>query len=202
MEKVRVMIADKQNFFRSGLRYALSQEYDLELLDCDPDQHLIEAVEDQSPDVLILDIDYPSLNGLRLSKRITRRFPNTGVIVLSPNPNEEELIEVVRSGAAAYLSKNTGVEELVEAIKRVSGGEYPIDDILADTPDATEQVLREFRTLGYWGELSILWLTRLLLEKRKFWTVLPRVSRISRLVWPCKSVSRRLRATLALSCAS
>jgi len=153
MEKVRVMIADKQNFFRSGLRYALSQEYDLELLDCDPDQHLIEAVEDQSPDVLILDIDYPSLNGLRLSKRITRRFPNTGVIVLSPNPNEEELIEVVRSGAAAYLSKNTGVEDLVEAIKRVSGGEYPIDDILADTPDATEQVLREFRDVGLLGRV-------------------------------------------------
>lgn len=52
MERVRVMIADKQIFFRSGLHHALSQEVDLEVLDNDPDQRLIEAVEDESPDVL------------------------------------------------------------------------------------------------------------------------------------------------------
>lgn len=148
MERVRVMIADKQVFFRDGLRYALSQEPDLELMDCDPEQHLVEAVEDQSPDVIILDIDWPSLNGLKLSKRIARHSPNTGVVMLSPNPTDEELVKVVKSGAAAYLSKNTGAKELVETIKRVSQGEYPIDDILADTPDATEQVLRGLRDVA------------------------------------------------------
>ena len=153
-ERVRVMIADKQAFFRDGLRQALSQESDLELLGCDPDNNLIEAVEDQSPDVLILGIDYPALSGLRLSKKVVRRCPKTGVVILSPNPTDEELVEAVKSGASAYLSKNTSVEELIETIGRVLRGEYPIDDILAATPDVTEQVLRQFRDVALLGRVA------------------------------------------------
>ena len=154
MERVRVMIADKQAFFRDGLRRALSQESDLELIDCDPTHNLIEAVEDQSPDVLLLGIDYPALSGLRLSKKVVRRSPKTGVVMLSPNPTDEELVEVVKSGASAYLSKNTSIKELIETIREVLRGEYPIDGILAATLDVTEQVLRGFRDVALLGRVA------------------------------------------------
>ena len=154
MERIRVMIVDKQIFFRNGLCQALSGESDLELLDYDPAQNLITAVEDESPDVLLLDIDYPSLRGLRLSRRIVRHFPNTSVVMLSPNPANEELIEVIKSGAVAYLSKNSSVEELVRTIRQVSRGKCPIDDILAAIPNATAYVAKQFRGMAIRGKAA------------------------------------------------
>ena len=154
MERIRVMIVDKQIFFRNGLCQALSGESDLELLDYDPAQNLITAVEDESPDVLLLDIDYPLLSGLRLSRRVVCHFPNTSVVMLSPNPTDEELIKVIKSGAAAYLSKNSSAEGLVKTIRQVSRGEYPINDILAAIPNATEYVVKQFRDMALMGKAA------------------------------------------------
>ncbi len=153
MERIRVMIVDKQIFFRNGLCQALSGESDLELLDYDP-ENLITAVEDESPDVLLLDIDYPSLRGLRLSRRIVRHFPNTSVVMLSPNPTDEELVEVIKNGAVAYLSKNTTAEELVKTVRQVSRGEHPVDDILAAIPNAIEYVVKQLRDIALIGKAA------------------------------------------------
>ncbi len=154
MERIRVMIVDKQVFYRKGLCQALSGESDLELLDYDPGRNLIIAVEDESPHVLLLDIDYPLLSGLRLSRRIVRHFPNTSVVMLSPNPTNEELIEVIKNGAVAYLNKNATAEEVSEMIRRVSRGECPIDDILAAIPNATAYVVKQFRDMALMGKTA------------------------------------------------
>ena len=154
MQRIRVMIVDKQVFYSKGLAQVLSQEPDLELLNYDTGQNLITVVEDESPDVLLLDIDYPSLRGLRLSRRIVRHFPNTSVVMLSPNPTNEELIEVIKSGAVAYLSKNSSVEELVKTIRQVSCGKCPIDDILAAIPNATAYVAKQFRGMAIMGKAA------------------------------------------------
>jgi len=152
VEKIKVMIVNNQVYYRKGLVQALSQEPDLELLDYAPGRNLITTVEDESPDILLLDIDYPSLSGLKLSRRIVRHFPNTSVVMLSSNTTDEELVEVVKGGASAYLKKNTTVEELVKAIRQVSRGEYPIDDTLAAIPNATEYILKQLRNITFVGK--------------------------------------------------
>lgn len=146
--EIKVMIVDKHSFFKAGLRQALSREADLNVLDCEPSRNLATVIEDESPDVLLLDIDYPSLSGLGLSRRIARHFSNTKVVMLTPRPDDEELVKVIESGAVAYSSKNTTVEELVRTIRRAYLGEYPINDIFAVAPQAAEQVLKQFRNMA------------------------------------------------------
>jgi two-component system response regulator DegU len=151
MDKIVVMIVDKQVFFRAGVRQALSQENDLELFDHDPSQDLIELIEASSPNVLLMDIDYPSLNGLELCREIVRRYPNTKVVMLTPTPNDDELFEVIKTGAVAYISKNATSEELVKAIKQAYRGEYPINDSLVARPKVAGHVLRQFQDMVSMG---------------------------------------------------
>ena len=137
MERIKVMIVDKQTYFRDGLHQALSQESDLELLDCDSSSNLITVIETESPDVILLDIGYSSFGGVELCRKIMRRFPSTSVVILTPNPVAEELVEVVKSGAVAYLSNNAIIEELAETIRQASLGQYPANDIFAAIPRAS-----------------------------------------------------------------
>jgi DNA-binding NarL/FixJ family response regulator len=154
------MIVDSQPFFRSGVRQALSQGNNLEamdILECDPGENGNEAITQittNSPDIVLLDIGYPFLNGLDLGKKIARSFPGTGVIVLSTNPDEDEdeLFEVIKIGAVAYLrSKHCSPTELVDTIKRASGGEYPINECVSSKPKVAWRVLRQFQDMASMG---------------------------------------------------
>jgi two-component system response regulator DegU len=151
MDKIVVMIVDKQVFFRAGVRQALSQENDLELFDHDPNQNLIELIEASSPNVLLLDIDYPSLSGLELCREIVRRYPNTKVVMLTPAPDDDELFEVIKIGAVAYLSKNATSKELKKTVRQAYRGEYPINDSLVARPKVAGHVLRQFQDMVSMG---------------------------------------------------
>jgi DNA-binding NarL/FixJ family response regulator len=160
MRKITLMIVDSQPFFRSGVRQALSQGNNLEamdILECDPGENGNEAITQittNSPDIVLLDIGYPFLNGLDLGKKIARSFPGTGVIVLSTNPDEDEdeLFEVIKIGAVAYLrSKHCSPTELVDTIKRASGGEYPINECVSSKPKVAWRVLRQFQDMASMG---------------------------------------------------
>jgi DNA-binding NarL/FixJ family response regulator len=152
MDKIVVMVIDKQEFFRTGVRQALSEQQDFELFDSTPDQNLMDLIETKSPDVLLLDIDYPSLGGLEIGRRITRHFPNTRVIMLTPNPDDEELFEVIKTGSVAYLNKNTNSQELNNIIRQARNGEYPINDSLANRPKIAEHVLKQFQAIVSMGK--------------------------------------------------
>ena len=160
MRKISLMIVDSQPFFRAGVRQALSQVDDLEvmeLLECDPGEdgnNAMTQISANSPDIVLLDIGYPFLNGLELGKKIARSFPGTGVVILSSNPQEEddELFEVIKIGAVAYLrSKQCSGAELAETIKRASNGEYPINDSVSSKPKVAWRVLREFQDMASMG---------------------------------------------------
>ena len=145
MEKITVLIVDKLSLFRVGLRQVLSEQADFKLLDCDSNRDVFPLVETKNPDVLLLDIDYPSLNGLDLSRRLVRRYPGTRVVVMSSHPDDEQLFEVTKTGAVAYLDKNVSTEVLVDTIRRAYQGEYPINDSLIAAPRVAERVLRQFQ---------------------------------------------------------
>ena len=157
MRKISVMIVDDQPFFRSGVREVLAQGNSpdaMEILECNPGENGNEAIAQiaaESPDMVLLDIGYPFLNGLELCKKIVRTFPQTKVVMLSANPLEDdnELFEVVKTGAAAYLrSKHCSPAELTEILERVSRNEYPINDSVSKKPKVAWRVLRQFQEMS------------------------------------------------------
>jgi two-component system response regulator DegU len=160
MRKIVVMIVDSNPFSRSGLRHTLTKQTTLDILaimECDPgeeEQQIMAQIEDNSPDVVLLDIDYPSLSRLELGRKIIRHFPAARVVMLSSNPheNDAELFEVVKTGAVAYLrSRHCSDEELVETIRRAAEGEYPVNDIVNSRPKLASRVLRQFQEMASMG---------------------------------------------------
>jgi DNA-binding NarL/FixJ family response regulator len=145
MDKIKVMIIDEQAFFRTGVRQTLSRQPDLEILECDPTQDALEVIEANLPDVALLGSDLTSLSGIELGRKIAQYYPNTKVIVLSPDPNDEELFEVIKTAAAACLSKKASGDELASTIRRAHSGEYPINESLMTRPRIAKQVLNQFR---------------------------------------------------------
>ncbi|MDY6893616.1 MAG: response regulator transcription factor [Chloroflexota bacterium] len=160
MRKVVIMIIDSNPFSRAGLRHTLSQQSTIDILDileCEPGEDGQEAllrIAESSPDVVLLDIDYPSTSGLDLGKKITRNYPGTKVVVLSSNPydNDDELFEAIKTGSVAYLrSKHCNDEDLITTIRQASNGEYPINDIVNSRPRVARRVLRQFQDIASMG---------------------------------------------------
>jgi DNA-binding NarL/FixJ family response regulator len=147
-----VMIIDRQVSFRASLREALSQQADLKISDTSPGDNLLGMIEADSPDVILLDIDFPSRSGLELGREIVRRYPSVRLIMLSPSLDDGELFEAIKTGAVAYLSKDTTAEKLVSTIRQTFRGAYPINDSLLARPKIAEHVLRQFQDLVSMGK--------------------------------------------------
>ena len=152
MKNILVMIIDKQAFIRAGVCQALSQQPDFEVLEGDPDDNPLGIIEESSPNAVLLDIDFPSLSGLKLGRQIIRRHPNIRLIMLSTNLDNGELFEIIKTGAVAYLNKNTTSEELASVIRQACRGEYPINDSLLAKPKVAEHVLRQFQDIVAMGK--------------------------------------------------
>ncbi len=147
VNKVTVMIIDEEAFFRAGVRQALGQQGDFELLECTPSERPLEMIEAHLPQVVLLGSSLGAHSGLELGRKIARYFPNTKVIMLSPNPDDEELFECIKTAAVACLSRNTPAEELINTIKRASNGEYPINESLM-RPRVARRVLEQFQDVS------------------------------------------------------
>jgi len=160
MRKMVLMIIDNDPFSKSGLRQTLSEQDSLDILgvmECDQSEEGKEAmtqIAENSPDIVLLDIDYPSLSGLELGRKIIQNFPGTRVVMLSTNPhdNDAELFEAIKTGAVAYLrSRHCTAKDFIETIKRASNGEYPINDSVNSRPKVADRVLRQFQEMSSIG---------------------------------------------------
>jgi DNA-binding NarL/FixJ family response regulator len=157
MHKIPVMIVAREPFFRAGVRQALSREDDFEIQECEPGDDGKEAltqITTSSPEVVLLSLNHPPATGLELAKKVARSFPATKVIILSANPNEDddELFEVIKTGAVAYLrSKSCAPAELIDAVRRASRGEYPINDSVSSRPQVAWRVLKQFQEIAATG---------------------------------------------------
>lgn len=160
MARTVVMIVGNNAYSRSGIRHVLSKQdtsHSIEILECDPGDegnNAVAQIAETSPSVVVMDMGYPHLNEMSLSRRIARHFPATKVVILSANPrdSDEELFEVMKTGAAAYLrgpQRTSG--ELLETIDRTSRGEYPINDTIFSRPDLSMRVLRQFQDIASMG---------------------------------------------------
>jgi DNA-binding NarL/FixJ family response regulator len=146
------MIIDEQALFRSGVRQALSQQADFEILECDPTNDPLAVIEASLPNIALLGCRLTAHDGMDLGRKIARYFPNTKVIMLSPDPDDEELFEVIKTSAVACLNKNTSGDELLNTIKRASNGEYPINESVMTRPKIARHVLRQFEDFASMGK--------------------------------------------------
>ncbi len=148
MDKIRILVIDGQAFFRAGLVQALSTQPDFLAFECDPFQNPLGAIENGMIDVVLLGSELVNQDGPDLCRKISRIYPNTRVIVLSNNPDDTELSEVIKTAAVAYLSKNSSTNEICDIIRRSAHGEYPINDSLMTRPKVAGNVLKQFESTG------------------------------------------------------
>lgn len=120
---IRVLLVDDQNLIRSGLKVVLQTESDIEIVGeaCDG-QRAIEKVETLMPDVVLMDIYMPVMDGVTATKIISERFSGVKVLVLTTFDEDEYVADALRCGAMGYLLKDMPTEELAGAIRTVSKG--------------------------------------------------------------------------------
>jgi two-component system, NarL family, response regulator LiaR len=121
---IRVLIADDHAVVRQGLRTFLELQEDIEVVqDVADGEAAVAAAELQAPDVVLMDLVMPGVDGVEAIRRIRERRPQARVLVLSSFLDDERLFPAVRAGAAGYLLKDVEPQELVRAIRTVHGGE-------------------------------------------------------------------------------
>jgi DNA-binding NarL/FixJ family response regulator len=154
------MVIDEQPFFRAGVRQALLREKDFDIFEGDPRDDILAAIDANLPDIVLLGSDLANQSGLELGGRISRNFPNTRVVILSPNPNDKELFDAIRSSAVACLAKNATPDELIGIVKRAAHGEYPINESVISRPSVARHVLHEFQDVASLGDNIVAPLTQ------------------------------------------
>ena len=134
---IRVVIADDHTMVRHGLRRVLSSEPDIHIVaEAANGQQVLDVVKADHVDVVVLDITMPGRIGLEILKELRKSFPKVAVIMLSMHPKDQYGVRVIKAGAAAYISKESAPEELVNALRIAARGEKYI------TPDLAELLAR------------------------------------------------------------
>jgi DNA-binding NarL/FixJ family response regulator len=123
-KSTRVLLADDHTLVRAGIRALLEKLPGVEVTgEAGDGREVIDLIQTNQPDVVLMDISMPGLNGLQALARITKDFPLVRVIILSMHPNDEYVLQALKSGASGYLLKRAATAELPVALKSVVGGE-------------------------------------------------------------------------------
>ncbi|WP_337845260.1 response regulator transcription factor [Thermus sp.] len=137
---IRILLADDHALFRQGLKSLLEAEGDFRVVGEAKDgwealRHALEA----KPDVILMDIQMPGLDGVQATQAILKEWPEARVIILTMYRQDAYVFEAVKAGARGYLLKDTDAKELIEAIRRVHAGEVLLDAELAG------HIIQDFR---------------------------------------------------------
>ncbi len=130
---IRIILADDHEILRHGLSKSFEQENDIKVIGQASDGHTaVDMVRELSPDVVVMDIGMPDLNGIEAARKITKSHPKVKVIGLSMHSSDKYVREMFKAGASGYLLKNCPFEELTEAIRTVAGGKTYISSSVGD----------------------------------------------------------------------
>jgi DNA-binding NarL/FixJ family response regulator len=144
---VRVLLVDDHVVMRQALRMLLEAQSELDVVaDVENGREAVIAAERMNPDVILMDVVMPGLNGLEATRQIRRACPNTRVVMLSGFVDEDQLLEALRSGASGYIVKKSDVSELVLAIQTVHRGNSYFSSSLSEGFDLAEVLYQAKRT--------------------------------------------------------
>lgn len=141
--KLGILVVDDQRLMRDGLRTLLELEPDLDVVgEAGDGQAAIKAYAECAPDVVLMDVRMPVMDGVEATRRIRQTWPEARVIILTTFDDDEYVFEGLRAGAQGYLLKAVSSGELADAIRTVAAGGALID------PSITRKVVAEFARLG------------------------------------------------------
>jgi len=149
METIRVIIIDEQPLFREGIRATLLRMGDCEIVgESTAVADVLEIVRTCNPDVALIDAGLTFSDPLEIARQIRYLAARIAIIILTPSKDEERLFQAIKVGAAAYFTRNITPDELVDSIRKVSHGEYLIDEDVLAKPELATRVLDTFRKMG------------------------------------------------------
>jgi two-component system, NarL family, response regulator LiaR len=141
MEKIRLLLVDDHVVVRQGLRMVLALEPDLEIIgEANNGQEALSLIKKLSPQVVLMDLLMPVMDGVSAIRAIKKDYPDIEVVALTSVLEDRLVIDAVEAGAAGYLLKESGPEELIEAIRAAAKGEVRLH------PKAQKRLIKEVRT--------------------------------------------------------
>jgi DNA-binding NarL/FixJ family response regulator len=139
MKRIRVLLADDHKLVRAGIRSLLERVPELEVVaEASDGKEALQLVERHQPQVVLMDLSMPELNGLEATRHLTKVFPDVRVIILSIYSDEEHVYQSLRAGAAGYLMKGAATDELELAVRSVARGETYL------SPPVSKPVIMEY----------------------------------------------------------
>ncbi len=128
-----IVLADDHHVVRKGIRALLEAEADFRLVgEASDGLETVQLVERLRPDVLVLDLMMPGLNGIEVARQVGQRSPKTRVVILSMHANDDYVLEALRTGAIGYVLKEASISELVEAVRDAAAGRRFLSPVLAE----------------------------------------------------------------------
>lgn len=139
MKEIKVLLAEDHTIVRKGLRSLLEGEAGLEVVgEAEDGREALRKVQQLHPDVVVMDISMPGLNGLEATRQIKKGFPKLKILILTVHGNEEYVFQTLRAGASGYVVKKAAPAELVAAIQAVHRGESFI------SPSVSGKILQDY----------------------------------------------------------
>jgi two-component system response regulator DegU len=150
MNRIRVLVVSQQSLLRHGIEHSLSSTDGMEVIGSfELNDAALAGIETSPPDVAVVDVDGYNGYGLSLARRLRQRSPNIGVVLITSNPNDDQLFQALKVQAAACLDKESSTDDLIAAVERTARGEHPINESLAVRPRVAEKVLSQFQKLAW-----------------------------------------------------
>lgn len=142
-EKIRVTLADDHVLVRQGIRQFIEDAEDIVVVgEAANGEEAVQLVEEQRPDVAVLDIHMPVMTGIEATRQIKARFPDVRVLILTAYDEDPYVFALLQAGANGYILKSVEADEMLEAIRRVYHGESVL------SPEVTEKVVRQIQSGG------------------------------------------------------
>jgi two-component system NarL family response regulator len=143
MERIKVLIADDHRVVREGLAAILKTKENIEVVgEAENGQEAVEKARSLLPDVIIMDVSMPKMNGVEATRIVKREFPHIGIIALTMYDEQQYIFDLVRAGATGYLLKDSDSAEIVAAIRAIYRGESLIH------PSVASKILAEFSAMS------------------------------------------------------
>ena len=123
MRRIRILIADDHKLMRTGLRLLIEQQSDISVIgEAGDGRETVSLAKSQRPDVVVMDISMPNLNGIEAAHQITQDHPEIGVVILSMHSDESYVLRALKAGVKGYLLKDSAESDLILAVRAVAGG--------------------------------------------------------------------------------
>jgi DNA-binding NarL/FixJ family response regulator len=152
-DRIRILIVDDHALFRVGISNILGREREFDVVGEAADgRAALEMAGITSPNIVLMDLSLPAPGGLETTQRIRREYPAVAVVVMAQDEDEESLFASIKAGAAAFVIKDISPDDLIHVIRRVSQGEFLINDKVFSKPAVASRVLKEFRELAVYGQ--------------------------------------------------